>query len=191
MAEGRVFLLSPAFAGGRRAKLLLRPNAGFELARRFQSEGAGIGEIFAFVSGLYFRGKLAYSTRFANPPTGMPGSLVITVDRGLCPPETMISVKDFDAMSAEPIDLANAAYREPLIRDARTLASAGCDVVLLGSIATRKYRLPLTEILGNKLLIPRDFPGRGDMSRGALLLRATREGTELPYIPAAGVSFKR
>src|SRR5688572_26902342 len=151
MPNGRIFLLSPANAGGRRAKLLLRSGASFELARRFQSEGATLGEVFAFVSGLYFRGKLVYSTRFSHPPHGMPGSLVITVDRGLCPPETVITAAEFEAMSAEPIDLSNAAYREPLVRDARLLAAAGCEVVLLGSIATRKYMLPLTQLIGNNL----------------------------------------
>jgi hypothetical protein len=187
MHEGRVFLLSPANTAGRRAKLLLRPNAGFELARRFQREGASIGELFAFVSGLYFRGKLAYATRFAVPPPGLAGSLVITADRGLTPPDSVLTAEDFGAMSGQPVDIANPIYREPLLKDAANLCIAGCEVVLLGSVATRKYLLPLREILGNKLLIPADFPGRGDMSRGALLLRAAREGVELPYIRASSL----
>src|SRR6184192_2785188 len=56
----RVFLLSPAHAGGVRARLLLNPLAPFALARQFQREGLSLAEVFAFASGLYFRGKITY-----------------------------------------------------------------------------------------------------------------------------------
>src|SRR5262249_32645808 len=58
--------------------------------------------------------------------------------------------------------------------------------VLLGSIASDKYVELLLEILGQRLLFPVDFVGRGDMSRGGLMLRAARSGTELPYGPVQG-----
>jgi hypothetical protein len=58
--------------------------------------------------------------------------------------------------------------------------------VLLGSIATGKYVDVLLEVIGERLLFPTDFVGRGDMSRGALLLRAARDGKELIYEPVAG-----
>src|SRR5438270_13961686 len=65
----RVFLLSPANLGGIRAQMMLSPRAQFDLARQLQSAaGAPLSEIFSFVSGLYFRGKLAYARRFARPP---------------------------------------------------------------------------------------------------------------------------
>ncbi len=51
--------------------------------------------------------------------------------------------------------------------------------MLLGSVATGKYVDPLTEALGDRLRFPGDFVGRGDMSRGGLLLRCVREGREL------------
>jgi hypothetical protein len=85
----RVFLLSPANLGGIRAQMMLSPNARFELARQLQSEsGAPLGEIFSFVSGLYFRGKLAYARRFARPPDPTDpvtagGVLAITSNAGL------------------------------------------------------------------------------------------------------------
>src|SRR5690606_20239197 len=61
----RVFLLSPAHCGGRRAQLLLNEAAEFPLAQRIRSpEGAPLGEVFSFLSGLYFRGKLTYARRF-------------------------------------------------------------------------------------------------------------------------------
>jgi hypothetical protein len=80
----RIFLLSPAYAGGERARMILRDQAQFELARRLRSDkGAPIAEVFTFLSGLYFRGKIAYATAFARPARGTPGVLVITPTRGL------------------------------------------------------------------------------------------------------------
>jgi hypothetical protein len=53
--------------------------------------------------------------------------------------------------------------------------------VLLGSVATGKYVELLTRLLGPRLHYPPSFIGRGDMSRGGLLLRHAREATELDY----------
>ena len=168
--------------------MLLNPNAGFELARRVQTVGASIGEIFTFISGLYFRGKLTYATRFADPPAGCDGIAVITADRGLIPPDTHISAAEFRSMTREPVDENNEVYRAALERDALMLRGQigpDCPLILLGSIATAKYMTPLLGIFGNSLLVPSDFAGRGDMSRGGLLLRAAREGVELSYVQAA------
>ena len=55
-------------------------------------------------------------------------------------------------------------------------------MILLGSIATGKYVDPLLAALGERLRFPVDFVGRGDMSRGGLLLRCVRAGTELTYV---------
>ncbi len=66
---GRVFLLSPANCSGRRANMVLSERAQFDLAARLRRHhGAAIGEVFSFVSGLYFKGKLAYAQAFARPP---------------------------------------------------------------------------------------------------------------------------
>jgi hypothetical protein len=62
--------------------------------------------------------------------------------------------------------------------------SPDCQIVLLGSIATPKYLEPLLDIFGSRLLFPSEFVGRGDMSRGGLMLRCARDGVELDYIPA-------
>ena len=65
----QLFLLSPANCGGKRARIVMSEKASFELALRLRStEGAPIGDVFAFLSGLYFRGKLAYARAFARPP---------------------------------------------------------------------------------------------------------------------------
>ncbi len=91
----RVFLLSPAHCGGKRAALLLNERATFDLAARLRSPGGvTLGEAFSFVSGLYFRGKLAYAVRFARAPAGVAGAQVITTNRGLLLPETPVGLLD-------------------------------------------------------------------------------------------------
>ena len=77
----------------------------------------------------------------------------------------------------------------PLRRSAEQLASTigpKTRVILLGSIATGKYADILTGVFEDRLLFPTDFVGRGDMSRGGLLLRHVREGKELDYQPVIG-----
>ena len=158
--------------------------AAFDLARRLRSsEGAPLGEAFSFLSGLYFRGKLTYANRFA------PGaSFVITSCSGLLPPDAHVQRDDLRRYARVPIALSESAYRRPFVRDARRLFRSmppDTAVVLLGSIATDKYCGVLLEIFGERLLFPSEFVGRGDMSRGGLLLRAARDGRELDYVPVA------
>ena len=174
------FLLSPAHAGGRRARVLLNEAADFDLARRVrQPRGAPIGEVFSFLSGLYFRGKLAYAGRFASPGDGVQ---VITTDRGLLSIDTPITADDLRSFSELAIDIHDRRYRESLERDLHELSADR--VVFLGSIATRKYLGILFDILGERLYYPAAFVGLGDMSRGAMLLKAVRTGRELDYLPA-------
>jgi hypothetical protein len=187
----RIFLLSPANAGGERARLLFRDTANFDLAARLRRGAVPLGEIFAFLSGLYFRGKLAYATAFAAPPPDIPGSFVITSGSGLVPPETPVTLEQLRQIASVPIDAGEPRYRLPLERACRTLeelAGPACDFVLLGSVASPKYLDPLAGIFGDRLLFPPDFIGRGDMSRGGLLLRCARERVELNYAPAGGVT---
>ena len=161
--------------------LLLRPQAEFELAKRFQREGAPLGEVFQFGSGLYFRGKLAYARAFGAE------ALAIAPGRGLLDVAAVVTAAELRAMAEIDVDLRDRRYREPLERDARALAGrhAG-EVVLLGSIATGKYADLLTGIFGERLLFPPSFVGRGDMSRGGLLLRCVRAAEELEYAPLRG-----
>ncbi|HEX6645004.1 MAG TPA: hypothetical protein VF037_10010 [Gemmatimonadales bacterium] len=184
----RIFLLSPAHCGGRRAQVLMNERATFPLAERLRSpEGVELGEAFSFLSGLYFRGKLAYASRFGRPPAGEAGSLVITANRGLLPASDRIGLSDLREFGTVDIRADDVRYRGPLARDAaRVAAVPGASVVLLGSVATGKYVDVLLEAFGDRLLFPSQFVGRGDMSRGALMLRAARDGTELDYQPVAG-----
>lgn len=184
----RVFLLSPADSSGRRARLLLSDAARFELATRVRDSGAPLGEIFSFISGLYFRGKLAYARAFAEPTVAgaAPSVLIITASRGLLPPETCVRIAELKDMASVPITASDLRYRAPLERDAARLASqlgTNYEIVLLGSIATPKYVDPLLGIFGDRLVFPAEFVGRGDMSRGGLMLRSVREGIQLVYTP--------
>lgn len=186
----RIFLLSPAYAGGLRAQMIMNERAQFELAQRLRStDQPTLGEVFSFLSGLYFRGKLAYAKAFA-PDSAV---LVITPNRGLMPAAVPIGVEDLRAFAEVDINQDDPRYREPLERDIRKLTkkllSSG-EVVLLGSIATGKYVEVLLKHLGARLLFPSDFVGRGDMSRGGLLLRRAVDKCELNYIPVSGALRK-
>ena len=174
---------------------MLSPNATFALAAELQSSrGAAIGDVFMFVSGLYFRGKLTYALRFAAPPepdnaiVGC-GVHIITPNAGLRSPDTLVTRTALLAFAESDVHPDNAAYRLPLERSARALLheiGPDCDVVLLDSIASPKYVDVLVSIFGERLRFPTDFVGRGDMSRGGLLLRRAAEGLELEYAPVAG-----
>jgi hypothetical protein len=173
--------------------MLLNERAQFDLAEQLRRQGAPLGEVFSFLSGLYFRGKLAYARAFAAPPPGLPGALVIAAGRGLLAPETNVTLDDLRAIAAVPVDAAEPRYRIPMERDARTLDEAAgpeCVIVLLGSVATVKYTQPLLDVFGPRLLFPADFVGRGDMSRGGLMLRAVRGGVELDYTPALAARLR-
>jgi hypothetical protein len=191
----RIFLLSPANCGGTRARQVLSPKATFSLAEQLRSpDGAPLGDIFAFISGLYFRGKVTYARRFAIPPDDGneivgSGVLVITPNAGLRSPDICVTERELRGFASGDIDAANARYRRPLERSARTLLreiGPDCDVVLLGSVASPKYVDVLLGLFGERLRFPIEFVGRGDMSRGGLLLRSARDGVELDYTPVAG-----
>ena len=190
----RIFLLSPANTSAKRGQLLFNEPSQFDLARRLRREGALLGEIFTFISGLYFRGKLAYAQAFASPPDNVPGVLVMTTSRGLLTPDTVLTLfVNGESDARVPIEEADSRYREPLCRDARALASRvgpDCKIVLLGSIASTKYVAPLLEIFGTQLLFPGEFVGRGDMSRGGLLLRCVQERMELQYASVASAELR-
>ena len=175
--------------------MVMSDRAQFDLAVRLRERrGVALGEVFAFVSGLYFKGKLAYALEFARPPEpGLPltgsGALVITPTAGLRAAETAVTIRALQVFAGVDIAANDPRYRKPLLASARALddeIGPECDVVLLGSIASAKYVDVLTDVFGDRLLFPIDFVGRGDMSRGGLLLRCVRSGEELPYVPVTG-----
>jgi hypothetical protein len=175
--------------------MVMSPVAQFALARQLRTaEGASLGDVFSFVSGLYFRGKLAYARRYAQPPEPADpvtagGVLVITPNAGLRSADTPIGLESLKAFADVSIDLKNPAYRRPLEHGAAALLEAigpDCEVVLLGSIASGKYVEVLQPVFGERLVFPPDFVGRGDMSRGGLMLRCVTAGIQLDYVPIAG-----
>ena len=169
--------------------------ATFDLALRLRDRhGAPLGDVFAFLSGLYFRGKLAYARTFASVPehagsVAGTGVFVITPNAGLRSPDTHVTLAAISAFARVDVCADNPAYRRPLERSAKAVAAdigPECPVVLLGSIASPKYVDVLHGIFGERLLFPQEFVGRGDMSRGGLMLRCAAAGQELTYIPVAG-----
>jgi len=184
-----IFLISPANLSGRRGAMLLNPAANFPLAQKLHSpEGAQLGELFSFVSGLYFRGKLSYARTFGRAPLGQPAAFVISAGGGLCTPEECISLDRLQRWAQVPIHHDNPHFTAPLTRHASALlehAVPGTRFVLLGSVASDKYVEPLRDVFAETLLFPARFAGLGDMSRGALLLDAVRDRRELEYAPIA------
>jgi hypothetical protein len=178
----RVFLLSPANCRGRRAQQVLSPRATFDVAARLRTGGVPIGELFAYMSGLYFRGKITYARRFGR-------AFVITPDEGLVSADCVVTPTILVRFRDAEIALENPSYRIPLERTAHELASSvdgDTEFVLLGSVASDKYVQVLTGIFGGRLVFPTAFVGRGDMSRGGLLLRAAAADQELDYAPVIG-----
>jgi len=135
----RIFLLSPARLDGKRAHLLFHPVTMFPVARALHSTaGVQIGDIFTFLSGLYFRGRLAYGKAFARPPQGLDsGVFVITPNRGLLAPSVRVTLHDLARLAKTDIDPSAKEFRKPLRKDAKALAQAlgpSGEPVLLGSI---------------------------------------------------------
>ena len=180
-----VFLLSPASLSGVRGRRLLEGVGSTPVMQSLARDGrVPIADVYTSISSLYFRGKLVYARRYARLPHAV-GVRVITSDRGLCAADELVGLDDLRRMAGAAIDERAPAYRRVLTESARELGrqlSDDCVVILLGSVATRKYLDPLGEALGDRLRIPRDFIGLGDMSRGGLLLRAVSEGRELDYV---------
>jgi len=187
-----VFLLSPASTAGERGALLLSGRSTSPLAVKLRdAAGVPLGEVFSFLSSLYFRGKLAYARAFARPPQGLCGAFVITPGEGLRDPAEPVTIHRLRRYAATPIRLSEPRYLEPLRRNAealRLLAGEECRIVLLGSLASSRYVEPLLQVLGARLFFPPAFVGRGDMSRGGLLLRCVDEHRELEYAPVSGAS---
>ena len=189
-ASLRIFLLSPASTGGERAALLFDDRSTSSLAVKLRSEpGVPLGEVFSFLSSLYFRGKLAYAGAFGRPPPGLCRAFVVTPGEGLRDPAEPVTIDRLRRYAAVPVKSSEPRYLAPLLRDAealRRLAGEDCRIVLLGSVASSRYVEPLLGVFGNRLLFPPAFVGRGDMSRGGLLLRSVAEHRELEYAPVSG-----
>jgi hypothetical protein len=171
---------------------LLDERAGFPLAMQLRSPaGAPLGEVFSFSSSLYFRGKLTYARAFARPPASLCSAFVITPCEGLRDPAETVTLDRLRRYADVPVKANEPRYLEPLLRDAAALehlAGAGCRFVLLGSVASNRYAEPLLGVFGDRLLFPSTFVGRGDMSRGGLLLRAVDQGRELDYVAVSGAA---
>ena len=129
-----------------RGDIVLRAENDNRLACELRSGGVPLGELFSFVSSLYFRGKVAYASAFARPPMGVPGALVITPGEGLLRLEERVTVDRLRTWATVAVDARNKRFTDPLLRHAVTLVrthGATTRFVLLGSVASRKYVDPL------------------------------------------------
>ena len=184
-----MFLISPVRLSGRRGALLVEPQSSFDVAERLRSPGGiSVEDVFSFVSGLYFRGKATYAKTFGRAPAGRENALVITAGGGLRALHASVSLEDIRRWRQASIHEDNPHFAVPLLRHAASLLDehdGEARFVLLGSVAANKYTTPLLEVFGTRLLYPREFLGRGDMSRGSLLLRAARDVRELEYEPVS------
>jgi len=190
--HSRIFLLSPAKAGGRRHSILASEKANFELALKFRAGTATLGEIYSFMSGLYFRGKMAYVSAFGSAAESS-SAFVIVPGQGLLPPETVFTPEQLEATAHVDVDEDNPAHHDTLLAAAASLDNATghqFSFVLLGSVASAKYTTALLQVLDHRLLFPAEFVGRGDMSRGGIMLRSASSGQELTYIPVSGAQLR-
>jgi hypothetical protein len=94
----------------------------------------------------------------------------------------LIGLPDLSEFAGIPVHSKEVRFTDPLKQSIQAASAfASSEVILLGSVATGKYTETLLPMLGERLLFPTDFAGRGDMSRGALLLRSVAADQELDY----------
>ncbi len=189
MSRAKVFVLSPATTHGAKARVLTATEPRTPSARRLHgAQGMMLGEAFSYLSGLYFRGKLAYARTFATAPPclGGAGIYVITPTDGLLDPDSVLGVADLErfASAAEGSTAGRIAF-ERAVQSLERAMGPSCDVVLLGSVGSRKYSDVLEPVLGDRLLFPRRLYNEGQIQRGALLLEHAERGEELEYAPLA------
>jgi hypothetical protein len=185
----KVFLISPATAHGPRAMSLRRESSNVVLARRLREEGVPLGDVFSFLSGLYFRGKLEYARTFAHAPDEQTAGVhIITMTDGLVSPDAPISAQDLEryALCRDGAAAAISTLESTALTLSQRIGS-DADVVLLGSVGTGKYTDLLAPIFGERLLFPREVLHIGQLARGALFLRRARERDELEYVPVAEI----
>jgi hypothetical protein len=159
----------------------MSPRANFEAAELYRSpDGVPVALAFAFMSSLYFRGKITYAATFAKPED----IYIIAPGFGFVPPHWTITPERMKVLQRTEVDARKRNYRKPLKRDARELAARleDAQVVLLGSVASGKYVDILLPVFAERLKFPAAFAGLGDMSRGGLLLRAAKANRELEYV---------
>jgi hypothetical protein len=174
--------------------MLLRDGSSMAMAVRLAKGTLPLGEAFSFMSGLYFRGKVAYAKAFGRRVDPGPSAFIITPTRGLQPPDVLVDRNVIEEFAALDVAHDEPRYRDPLVSDARALAAAlagDARVVLLGSVATAKYLDVLASTFQSRLYFPSAFIGRGDMSRGGLMLRSASSGEELEYVALSAATTRR
>ena len=148
--------------------------------------GAALGDVFSFLSGLYFRGQADLRARVRGAAARRAGRSRHHAERGLLPAEEPVTLARLRALRARADRRGRAALPAARWTATRaTLADAippDTEVVLLGSIATGKY----VDILADGLRRAAAFPGRlrrprrHEPRRAAPALRARRPRARVP-----------
>ena len=114
-----IFLISPANLSGKRGKMVMNPQANFELARTLRgTSGAPLGAVFSFVSGLYFRGKMSYARAFGHAAANEASSFVMTAGGGLCRLDEPVTLSRLHGWRGVEVDERNPHFTAPLQRPA-------------------------------------------------------------------------
>ena len=186
----------PTAAAGARQQVL-SPQAAFAARRGScaRAQGAPLGDVFTFVSGLYFRGKLAYARRFASPPEPRIrrrlGRARHHAERRAPQPETPVTRRRAARLRrrrrrSRPTRATGGRSSGARARWLREIG-ADCEVVLLGSIASPKYVDVLLDDLRRAPAVPDRFrrPRRHEPRRPAAA-QARARASSSTYAPMAG-----
>ena len=133
---------------------------------------------------------MTYAERFGRPPPGLSGGLVISPVEGLRFLHEPVTLERLRGWADVPIDAANPRFTRPLVR-ARRRSRAGPRRAAPASCCWAAWpptntSSPCPRSSATTCCSRRTSSAAGDMSRGALLLRAARAGQELAYAPVEG-----
>ena len=108
-------------------------------------------------------------------------------DRGAGPAQTVVTRSGLRRFAAVDIGAGEPRFRRPVPPGRATARRVDPEATrrscCWGRSRAAKYYEVVADVFGERLLFPPDFVGRGDMSRGGLLLRAARSGEEASLSP--------
>ena len=136
--------------------------------------------------------QATYASRFGRPPPSLPPALVITPTRGLQSPSLPISrslIEEFASLDwhrpTRAFWIRSSRVRVSFVHRSSQRCAWSCSGASRRAGTSSRWRASSRAGCN----YPAEFVGRGDMSRGGLLLRHAEEGRELDYVPlAAGLT---
>ena len=193
-AQPRVFLLSPAHLGGERARILMRPEASFDLAARVREKrrcarrrDLRVSERALLPRQAHLRGRVRGGA--ASPRSRRPTSSPPTAGWPPCTSASITRARPRWAASTSTArrglsQAARARRQEAGEADRRRRGGAA----RLGGV-DEVHRRARARCSSARLVCPVDFVGRGDMSRGSLMLQARRAPASSCRTPPCATSL--